>query len=74
MSCRGSKGRTASQAFDNALKFVAARNDYAQRNRPKFKEQPEVVEIPVIKWAFVVPLDFESYPVFEAIDFVCRAF
>jgi hypothetical protein len=58
--------------FEYLLKAACARDDYADFNNAQIEQQPEVIQIPVIKWAFVVPFDFQTYAVFEAIDFVRR--
>src|SRR3970282_2671504 len=62
--------RSAVQLIEDTLKLVATREDDSNADRAKFKQQTEVIEVPIIEWIFVIPLDFEGHIVLVAIHFM----
>ena len=61
---------TASYSIEDFLQFVTARDDHPDANSPQFKQQPEIIQIPVVKRIFVVPLKLKGNAVLEAVDFL----
>jgi len=52
----------------NVLQLVASGNYYSNAHHAKLKKQPEIVQVTVVKLRLVVPFNFNSNFVFEAVN------
>ena len=39
---------------------------------PEIEQQPKVIQVSVVKWVFIIPLQFKGYAILETVDFVSR--
>ena len=70
MRGRRSVGLASSQGVENHLQFIASRNDDADRNCPQVKQQAKVVQVTVVEWILIVPLDLNGDTVLETVHSV----
>jgi len=52
------------------LEFGYTRNNDADREHVELVEQSEVVKVAVVEFGLVIPLDFNSDPILEIVDFM----
>ena len=71
MCCRCPIRRTASKFIENALQFIAARNDHTDTNRTQIEKQSKVIQISIIKWIFVISFNFQGNAIFKTVNFMC---
>src|SRR5262249_42933100 len=64
------RGPGRAQAPDDLLQLRQAGNDDPNRENAKVVQQPEVVQVPVVKLRLVVPLDLDPHAVAEVVDVV----
>ena len=58
------------EAVKDLLQFAQSRDDDANRQNAQFLEKPKVVQVAIIEFGFVVPLDLDADSVLEIVDAV----
>jgi len=65
-------GRASPELVEDLLQLVGPGQDDPDADGAQVEQQAKVVQITIIEWILVVPLDFQRHGVLEAIYLVCR--
>ena len=68
MRCCCAIGRTFAEPPKNLLQLPGSGNDDTYLNGPQFEEKPKIIEISIKERVLIVPLHFQCYAAFQAID------
>ena len=58
--------------IENILQLISTSDDDSHAHSPEIEKESKIVEIPIKKWIFVIPLYLQSYPIFKTVNFVRR--